>query len=290
MMFKQRIKNILGEFVYFFYKQKIFKNKIKVYSIDKTIDELLNTNKSLVRFGDSDIALLRGKSEVRQQATQTLSEDLKRILRYEHDGLMVAIPDIFDGVEQYHQKGKKFWKDQLLITRKIYEKGCNLNRVYGNAFVTRCYYLYKNKENADKYFQKFRQLWEGKEIVMIEGETSHFGVGNNLFDTAKSVERIIGPSQNAYAKIKEIEKICKKYPKDRLFLVALGAAAKPLAETLFENGYRVIDVGNLDMEYEWFLAGTLEKLPISKQKVIGIEENHKAGYDEYLSQIKARVC
>ena len=45
MMFKQRIKNILGEFVYFFYKQKIFKNKIKVYSIDKTIDELLNTAK-----------------------------------------------------------------------------------------------------------------------------------------------------------------------------------------------------------------------------------------------------
>ena len=54
-----------------------------MYSVDETIEELLTTNKSLVRFGDSDIALLRGKSEARQQAYQTLSDDLKRILRYE---------------------------------------------------------------------------------------------------------------------------------------------------------------------------------------------------------------
>lgn len=290
MTLKERVKDILSEFVYFFYKHKILKNRIRVYSVDETIEELLTTNKSLVRFGDSDIALLRGKSEARQQAYQTLSDDLKRILRYEYDELMVAIPDIFNGVEQYHQKGKKFWKDQLLITRKIYEKECNLDRVYGNAFVTRCYYLYKNKDHTDKYFQKFQQLWQGKDVVMVEGETSHFGVGNDLFDTAASIERIIGPSKNAYVKIAEIEKICKRYPKDRLFLVSLGAAAKPLAEKLFLNGYRVIDVGNLDMEYEWFLAETLEKLPIPKQKIVGIEENHKAGYDEYLNQIKARVC
>lgn len=290
MALKQIIKDILSEIIYFFYKYKILRNSIRVYSRDETIDELLRTNRSLVRFGDSDIALLRGKSEVRQKSDQNLANDLERILKYEYDDLMVAIPDIFDGVEQYHQKGRRFWKEQLLVTRRIYEKKCHKNKVYGNAFVTRCYYLYKNKDYVDKYFQKFQQLWKDKDVVMIEGETSHFGVGNDLFDTVASIERIIGPSKNAYDKIEEIEKICIRYPKDRLFLVALGAAAKPLAEFLFENGYRVIDVGNLDMEYEWFLAGTLEKLPIPKQKIIGIEENHKAGYDEYLSQIKARIC
>ena len=75
-----------------------------------------------------------------------------------------------------------------------------------------------------------------------------------------------------------------------MFLLALGAAAKPLAEDLFLKGYRVIDIGNLDMEYEWFLRGAKNKMKLEKHFAESVEENHKAGYDEYLSQIKARIC
>ena len=51
----------------------------------------------------------------------------------------------------------------------------------------------------------------------------------------------------------------------------------------------MIDIGNLDMEYEWFLQGTYDKVPVEKHKITGEEENKKAGYLEYLEQIKVRI-
>lgn len=58
-------------------------------------------------------------------------------------------------------------------------------------------------------------------------------------------------------------------------LLSLGVTAKFLAEDLYREGYRVIDIGNLDMEYEWFLQGTYDKVPVEKHKITGEEENKK---------------
>ena len=63
--------------------------------------------------------------------------------------------------------------------------------------------------------------------------------------------------------------------------------AKALVEEMFLKGYRVIDIGNLDMEYEWYLRKATKKEPIPKHSVVGKEANERAGYGEYLSQI---VC
>ena len=45
-----------------------------------------------------------------------------------------------------------------------------------------------------------------------------------------------------------------------LMLVSLGAAGKVLTVDLHRLGYRVIDVGSLDMEYGWFCEGAAEKM------------------------------
>ena len=45
---KQKIKDILGAVVYFLYEKKLLHNRIRVHSIDETIDELLTTQKSMV--------------------------------------------------------------------------------------------------------------------------------------------------------------------------------------------------------------------------------------------------
>lgn len=42
---------------------------------------------------------------------------------------------------------------------------------------------------------------------------SRSGVGNDLFDDANSVERIICPSKNAYSKIDEIESLIEGHAK-----------------------------------------------------------------------------
>ena len=151
------------------------------------------------------------------------------------------------------------------------------------------YYALEDKGQCGKWAEDIRQIWNDKDVVVVEGERTHNGVGNDLLDTAKSIERIIGPSAQAYAKVDEILSCCKEYPKDRLFLVSLGVAAKFLVEKLFLEGYRALDIGNLDMEYEWYLHQAKGKEKLAKHDIVGEEANREAGYDAYLAQIRKRI-
>ena len=82
-----------------------------------------------------------------------------------------------------------------------------------------------------------------------------------------------------------------QYGKDRMFLLSVGVAAKFLAVELFRKGYRVLDIGNMDLEYEWFVRGAAGKIPLNKHDITGEEANRKAAvhhkeYAEYLGQVK----
>lgn len=286
---KRWMKDRIADLVYLWYRLPGRKPTVRVYSMDETLDELLHSGKSLVRFGDGEIVMMKGKSLKLQQASPELAEGLKRMLGYEHENLMVTVQGIFNGVEMYHKKSRQFWKDHLLFCRHIYKKYCNADKIYGDTAVTRCWYAFGDKAGCGRWFGKFREVWEDKQVVVVEGTRSHNGVGNDLLDTAAGVERIICPPKDAYDFYQEILDECRKFPKDRLFLLSLGVTAKFLAEDLYREGYRVIDIGNLDMEYEWFLQGTYDKVPVEKHEITGEEENKKAGYLEYLEQIKVRI-
>ena len=41
-----------------------------------------------------------------------------------------------------------------------------------------------------------------------------------------------------------------------IFLIALGPAAGVLVYDLYKAGYQAIDIGHMDLEYEWYLSGT----------------------------------
>ena len=55
------------------------------------------------------------------------------------------------------------------------------------------------------------------------------------------------------------------------------------------EGYRVIDVGSLDMEYGWFCEGAAEKCRVIKHEIHTREENEAAGYFDYLDQILTTI-
>ncbi|MDE5717768.1 MAG: GT-D fold domain-containing protein, partial [Lachnospiraceae bacterium] len=161
--------------------------------------------------------------------------------------------------------------------------------VYETAFVARCYYYALDRSKCGAQFAKIRKIWENRDVVVVEGERTHNGVGNDLLDTARSVERIICPPSDAYGAVPAILDACTAYGKDRLFLLSVGVAAKFLAVELFERGYRVLDIGNLDMEYEWFVRRAPGKMKLEKHEAVSEEANRAAGYTAYLEQIKVRV-
>ncbi|MCM1266548.1 MAG: GT-D fold domain-containing glycosyltransferase [Bacteroidales bacterium] len=288
---KRKIKDILAAVVCFLYEKGILHNRIKVHSIDETIDELLRTEKSMVRFGDGEIVMIKGGDLMLQKASEEIADGLKEILAYRDDDLIVTIPDIFDGLSDHHKDSRQFWRDHLLFCRKTYETYCNPDRVYYTTFVSRCYYFAKDRTPCGRWFAKIRKIWENRDVVIVEGTRTHNGVGNDLLDTAKSVERIICPPSDAYSALPAILAACEAYEKDRLFLLSVGVAAKFLAAELFRQGYRVLDIGNLDIEYEWYVRQSSGKCKLEKHEIMGEEANRQAAlsgeaYGTYLRQVK----
>jgi glycosyltransferase family protein len=288
---KRKIKDILAAAVYFLHEKILRDNKIKVHTIDETIDELLHTEKSMVRFGDGEIVMIKGGDLMLQKASPQIAEGLAEILSYRYDDLMVTIPGIFETLSDHRKASRQFWRDHLLFCRKTYEKYCNPNRVYGSTFVSRCYYYARDRRNSALWFAKIKKIWENRDVVIVEGTRTHNGVGNDLLDTAYSIERIICPPSDAYDALPQIKEACEQYGRDRLFLLSVGVAAKFLALDLFKEGYRVLDIGNMDLEYEWFVRQTEDKIPLEKHDITGEAANREKAqndpdYAAYLAQVK----
>jgi len=106
-----------------------------------------------------------------------------------------------------------------------------------------------------------------KDIVIIEGEQSRLGIGNDLFDNSRSIQRIICPSENAFELYDEIFNEALKIDKNKLILIALGPTATVLAYDLYKYGYQAIDIGHVDIEYEWYLRNATNKIKIENKYV-----------------------
>ena len=91
-----------------------------------------------------------------------------------------------------------------------------------------------------------KKLPDGTVKVLVEGEKSRLGVGNDLFNNTKSLERILAPPHNAFRKLNEIINEVKIHDKDKLVLVALGTTSKALIPELMHLGYQCIDIGNIN--------------------------------------------
>lgn len=286
---KEKIKSFLADIVFWLYEKKIIKNHLKVMSVDETLDQLNLYHKSLVRFGDSDIVMICGRKTIVQDKAPELGRRIAEILHYDREDLLVTISDIFEDLSLYTPQSQRFWKNHLLMFRHVYEKNCNVDKVYGNTFISRMYYNFADRSKCAGWIARFREVWKEKDLVVVEGAGTHNGVGNDLLDNAGSVTRIVCPPVNAWNVYGEILKTCLEFEKDKMFLVSLGSTAKVLTADLVERGYRVIDIGNLDMEYEWFLRGAKGKEKIPKHSVIGRKANEEAGYWDYLHQIYREI-
>lgn len=266
------------------------KSRLHVMSIDETIRQIKDHDLSVVRFGDAEISLVRGLTISYQKSSAELSDALKEVLSSDEEGLMVAIPDIFEGnIEQYVPTTQHFWKDHLLFNRSAYYENCHSGKAYGNAYVSRCYMTLSDRSKSAEWFTSIKDFWKDRKITVIEGAGTHTGVTNDLLDTATEVERIICPSTQAYDYYQEILDACCQLDQNRMILISLGPSAKLLGLALFRKGYRILDIGNLDMEYEWFLAGVTNKTEIPKHHVLTIEANKENGYTQYLSEIVQRI-
>jgi glycosyltransferase family protein len=194
-----------------------------------------------------------------QKPNERLQKRLQEIIRTNDDKFLIAIADNYGNLDKYTEQVADGIRQYMTEeTRKQHAKYIDTNRVYHNAYISRPYVMYKdNQTDAPKNrFDSLKRIWKGRDVIIVEGCQSRLGVGNDLFANAKNIERIEAPATNAFDKYDEILKTSIKYAKpDTLFLIALGPTAGVLAYDLYKAGYQAVDIGHIDLEYEWFLKG-----------------------------------
>lgn len=265
---------------------------VKVLGILDTLNYVMAHSSSVARFGDGEMDIITGHSIPYQDYDENLANELKNIISSEsNESLVVCLSDVFEGLDRYNQSAVDFWK-QHLNKNYIYYKSLCKAPWYGSTFISRPYMDLVDKSLSNMYFKNIKNLWDKRDILIVEGVNSKSGVGNDLFDNANSVERIICPSKNAYSKIDEIESLIERHAENKLVLLILGPTAKVLAKRLSIKKFQAIDMGHIDSEYEWFKmkATTKVKLDHKHTAEYNFDENITFIEDDtYNSQIVERI-
>lgn len=265
---------------------------VKVLGILDTLNYVMAHSSSVARFGDGEMDIITGHSIPYQDYDENLANELKNIISSEsNESLVVCLSDVFEGLDRYNQSAVDFWK-QHLNNNYIYYKSLCKAPWYGSTFISQPYMDLVDKSLSNMYFKNIKNLWDKRDILIVEGVNSRSGVGNDLFDNANSVERIICPSKNAYSKIDEIESLIERHAENKLVLLILGPTAKVLAKRLSIKKFQAIDMGHIDSEYEWFKMKATTKVKLDHKHTAehNFDENITFIEDDtYNSQIVERI-
>ena len=264
----------------------------QVASIDDTIREIISTRCSVSRYGDGELLLTSPDKEIGfQKGNPLLAKRLTEILTSQENGHIVCISDAFQNLYRYNRKCRRFWRTHFFLYGSWWDRLLVPGRIYYNTFVTRPYMDFDDKENSARWFNNMKGIWNDRDIVFIEGEKSRLGVGNDLFDNARSIRRILCPARDAFERYDEILSTAQKLEKGVLFMIALGPTATVLAYDLFRSGYQAIDAGHVDVEYEWWKMGAKRKVKLERKYVNEAADGKQvadAG-EEYRKQIIAKI-
>lgn len=274
-------------------------NKLRynIMSKEETIKKIIQ-GYSISRYGDGEFSLTFKKKGINfQDYDESISEKLRFILKSNLPKHLVAIPSALIKIEDLTKGDAYYWSKYYLQLKKKLDIVLSKNKIYYDSLITRFYMPYIEKNKNIDCIKKLIDYFENKDILILEGENTRFGLGNSLLKNSKSISRILLPSKNSYSKYNIVLKeVTENISKDTLILAALGPTATILAYDLCEKGYQAIDIGHLDIEYEWYLMGATEKVDIaykSVNEVTGLinknieDENLKK---EYESQIIKKYC
>ncbi len=269
-------------------------DKYNIMSIDETINYIIKNKCSVARYGDGELLIAAyGTSIGFQKSDECLKKRLVEVLTKESSNVLICIIgkiNCYSG-EKYREL-TPYWKKMIKQNFYAWTKYISANRIYGDASLTR-FVGVTSLDEARKHVEKIKKIWEDRNIIIVEGEKTRIGVGNDLIDNVTAVKRVLCPSKSAfdlYSEILEAVIDVSKEEKDPLVLIALGPTATVLAYDLGGLGIQALDIGHIDICYERFLTGNQGAIP-------GKYTNESLGGDivgecndaEYVNSIVRRI-
>lgn len=254
----------------------------RIINLEDTLKYIIENNCSVARYGDGEMKFVRGTETLFQKSDPTLRRRLTEILKSHNSHLIVCLPNVFGALDIYRDYDRDYWKLHMAETRAEWYRFIDKDKVYYEAFISRFYMPYRDKSNTTKYVKLWKQIWNDRNLVIVEGEMTRLGVGNDLFDNSNSIKRILCPNSGAFTYYDNMISEVLKFDISHLILLAIGPSATIMASDLCERGYQAIDIGHIDAEYSWYLQKATEKIKIAN-KYIG-EAGGYGGDDKFNDQ------
>lgn len=255
---------------------------------------------SLCRYGDGEFEIMLHRERAWfQKMDNELAERMREIILSKREDVIIAVADNFGNLDKYKEDAADDIREYMIQSREEIISLLNWNSSYYDTYVSRPYIIYKDKEYAAEIFRLFKKVWQDREVLLIEGRTARIGIGNDLFQGAKGISRIECPKKNAWDIYENIlQAVKEKAGQDTLICISLGPTATVLAYDLAVAGYQALDIGQLDNEYEWYIRGADERIPIPGKMVAEVDKgrcaNDTTGINadtemEYRRQIVAEI-
>lgn len=280
----------------YIYRNRYKTEKLNIMNSEETIEYIIRNKCSVSRYGEGEIwGIIDSRNMIGfQKRDEKLAKELERVLCNNNKNLLICLPYALNNISGRTKHSRSFWfnwsqeNNQHTKTYMLISKTAGINYRFGDTQISRPYMAYQNKKRASRQFSELKKIWEGRDVLIVEGKYTRLGVGNDILANTKSIHRILCPAENAFDKYESILTEIKKNYDNQLILIALGPTATVLASDLADYGVQAIDLGHIDIEYEWFLAGA-EKHDSVEGKYVNEADSknviHDSNDEAYMKEI-----
>ena len=273
--------------------------RLRIMTPEQTLRYIAKNKCSIARYGDGEFDLITSARDLHfQSKNEVLAKKLSEVLQNKDKRLLLCIPRCFNTIKGCNDHAGSFWiewgrKDnhhQKIVD--LIRSHTGAAYLFGDSQITRPYIDWADSKRADRTFPMLKALWEDRDILIVEGEQTRLGVGNDLYDGAASIKRILCPAIGAFEQYDAIKQTILNHYNGELIIMALGPTATVLAADFAAMDIQALDIGNIDIEYEWYLRGVTKRVAIPGK--FTNEAKDGRGFSDcqdesYLSQIIARV-
>jgi len=229
--------------------------RLKIKNASDSIEEIIRKKASFCRFGDGEFMLMLGSSIPFQSYSEKLALRLKDIFKSSIDNIFIGAPHFYfyDGPPLRNMQ-KYFLRTWVSKNRNLICDMANIDNQYYDTASTQLYALYDDY-NFPTYFSKIKQLFMGRDLIVICGETIFNDIEHNIFDSADSIKYVHAPSKDAFANYDSLLSEALNFDKNSLIIIILGPTATILAFDLASIGYQAVDFGHIAKDYDFYKKG-----------------------------------
>lgn len=216
----------------------------------ETLQMLLDSQKSFIRFGDGEYDIMEGRDIPFQKYDKNLAKTLQEAITSQDENLLVGLGYIYFHFcsNVYVPEFRYTW---LVENYHIIKKYLVPHKVYGATDVSQVYAGHKEYD-FERHYALLKQLFVDKKILVICGDKVLANVQYSIFEECKDITYLYGATKHAYEGIDILREQILKFSKDYVLLFALGPAGKALGYEMFKLGYRVLDIGHSIKDYDTY--------------------------------------